>query len=90
MAPFLVALADSINKRGTMKRQMLQRCVLFVLMLGVLICQASDMDVEAIFEQRYNAWKRWVSNHPHVSTYIVNQEFRNIVALGVPAIPLVL
>ena len=73
-----------------MKKQMLKKCVLLALMFGSVICQASDVDAETTFAQRYNAWKLWVSRHPHMSTYIANQEFRDIVALGIPAIPFVM
>ena len=46
--------------------------------------------IEMKFEERYVAWKRWIAANAFRSTYTACREYYDIMALGIPAIPLMI
>ena len=59
-------------------------------MIGLSVAVSRDVcakSIEAEFEQRYKAWREWVSKNSVRSTYTACKEYYDIIALGVSAIP---
>jgi len=50
----------------------------------------AKVDVKAVFDTRYQAWREWVAKNPNAQNPIGNKEFNSIVALGAPALPLMI
>jgi hypothetical protein len=60
--------------------------VLFHLIyLPLLASQTENM--KAIFEEKFEEWKKWVEAHPLLSTYIGNKPYYEMIKLGIPALP---
>ncbi|MCX8109440.1 MAG: hypothetical protein N3G20_11625 [Verrucomicrobiae bacterium] len=61
--------------------------VSMILTASAFIADASDKQIKQRFEEKYQAWRAWVTNHWYMSTFIRNQQFNEIVALGLPVVP---
>lgn len=48
---------------------------------------ATNETSRVVFEDKYQAWKKWVNEHEMASTYVWNKPFADIVALGPSAVP---
>jgi len=64
----------------------------YLLLLAILTAvgfsaPAQDNQAGQRFEEKYQAWKTWTTNHWFMSTYDANREYQEIVALGLPALP---
>ena len=68
-------------------------CVLlfsgFFYMSSVLSCKAADkqQDIKAELEKRMDAWGKYLEEHPRLSTLTSNRYYRDIIDLGMPAVP---
>ena len=62
--------------------------------IGFLIVLANSYafagSIESEFETRYKAWRCWISKNKHRSTFTACKEYSDIVALGLPALPLMI
>ncbi len=65
--------------------------VIFVAAVGV-VAQVSEeqSDAAAAFEERYQAWRSWLEVNQHLSFYVANEPFGEIVKLGLPAVPYII
>lgn len=68
---------------------------LLVALLGRGAVVAAEPDLQAVFEQKYQAWHDYIrqpeiAGSSTIGPYVTNQPFRDIVALGVPALPLII
>ena len=67
----------------------------FCVLLFTLSASAADQDLRSIFEQRYQAWRSYI-NKPEIlsscsmAPYVKNKPYEDILALGVPALPLIM
>ena len=61
----------------------------------VATAESAEADLQAVFEQKYQAWLDYIKQpdicfSSRIDPYIANSQFKEIVALGVPALPLIM
>lgn len=59
---------------------------LFVI-LGMSHIYASGEQIQKVFEERYQSWRKWVENNNFRSCLAAGPEFQAIVELGIPILP---
>jgi len=50
----------------------------------------ADIQIDVVFEEKYQAWKAWVLDHRYLSSYTTNKEFQELVNIGAEAVPLLI
>ena len=63
-----------------------KNAVVFITVLHILAL-AVQADVAREFEEKYQKWREWREQHLEFSTHTKCQEYKDIVDLGVPALP---
>jgi len=78
-----------MSRKFIQKRCLVILCSCMVFISIGLLCNAADnqQNIEAELQKRLEAWGKYLDEHPTSSSLTGNKYYRNIIDLGMPALP---